>query len=667
MAHESFEDPATAADLDRWFVSIKVDREERPDLDAVYMAAVQAFTGSGGWPMSVFCTPDGRPYFAGTYFPPEDRHGLPAFRRVLAALADAWTTRRAQVEEQAEEMVRAIAAEATLVDRLAEHPVAQEQPGRSTPPLRSLGGPGGPGARGELGGVGGREPFSHLLEHAVAELADRFDSEDGGFGAAPKFPRPSLVDLCLHHYRLTGAAASLQMATVTLDAMAAGGIYDHVAGGFARYSTDARWLVPHFEKMLTDQALMARTYLHAWQLLGDDAYLQVATETLDYVASDLVLPSGGLASSVDADAGGVEGAHAVFTAEQMRKALSDAGRADLYPVAAEWYGVTAQGNWTGTNVLSRPQVRPLRRPPAVEEARRILLEARRGRPQPERDTKVLLEWNAMAAAVLAEASSATGNQHWSELAQDLGELVFAAMRDRSGRWLRTLGSAQPAFAADHAWLVEAAILLSELTGARRWRERATEAAHALLDLFSDGPSAGLYSTGRDTDAVIVRQREWVDGAVPSANAVAAGALAHLAALTGDRYFGSAAEEIVGLAQPLLARQPTAAADLLAATAWGECPSDVVVAGDRSDLLDVVRKRWLPTTALVWGERDHSLIWEGKADGWAYLCRGQVCEPPAADGGTLASQLDRLITMSSGSPGPRTEVADGERPGGGWNR
>ncbi|MGH9092441.1 MAG: thioredoxin domain-containing protein, partial [Acidimicrobiales bacterium] len=407
MAHESFEDEATARDLARWFVSVKVDREERPDVDAVYMAAVQAMSGSGGWPMSVFCTPDGRPFFAGTYFPPADRQGVPGFRRVLAALAEAWRDRRDEVEHQADALAGAVARDAGLADRLA---------GAGTPP----------------------PPFHEALERLVAQLAEGFDPEWGGFGPAPKFPRPTLVELCLRHHRATGSEASLAMATTTLDAMAAGGIYDHLAGGFARYSTDRRWLVPHFEKMLTDQALLARAYLHAWQATGRAHYLQVATETLDWVLADLARGDG-LASSVDADAGGVEGAHATWTPAQVRSALDAAGRPDLVPAALEWYGVTEAGNWEGTTVLRRPPGAPLARPGPVEEARQLLLEARRRRTQPAVDGKVLLEWNAMAAAVLAEAAGATGRTDWGRRAAAIAGHLVAAFRGPDGRWRRTPG------------------------------------------------------------------------------------------------------------------------------------------------------------------------------------------------------------------------------------
>jgi uncharacterized protein len=611
MAHESFDDPAVAADLATSFVAVKVDREERPDVDAVYMAAVQAVTGSGGWPMSVFCTPDGRPFYGGTYFPPTDRHGMPAFRRVVVALADAWTTRRAEVEEQADALVRAVADDVGLVDRLAA--------GRTdAAPL--------PG-------------FPDVLDRTVAALAERFDPTWGGFGPAPKFPRPTFVELCLRHHRRTGDRDALAMATTTLDAMAAGGIYDHLAGGFARYSTDGHWLVPHFEKMLTDQALLARTYLHAWQATGNAAYRQVATETLDYVLAELSGPDGGFCSSEDADAGGVEGAHATFTPAQVDEAMAAAGRPDLVPVAADWYGVTDGGNWEGTTVLARPIGAPLLRPPDVEDARRALLAHRRGRPQPARDDKVLTEWHAMTVAVLAEAAGATGNPVWATRAEAGGELLFDGLRRPDGRWRRSLGSDVPAFAADYAWVVDCCTRLGELTGHAAWTDRAADTADSMLDLFWDDGVGGLFTTGRDAEALVVRAKDVLDGAVPSANAVAAGALLRLATLTGSDRFASAGERIVALGAPLLDEQPLAVADLVAATAWTGGGTQVVVAGDRPDLLDVVRARWLPDAVVAWGEPSASPLWLDRAAGAAYVCRHFACRTPAHDAGTLAGQLD----------------------------
>ncbi len=341
MAHESFEDPEVAAELARSFISVKVDREERPDLDAVYMAATQAVTGAGGWPMSVFCTPDGRPFFAGTYFPPDDRHGMPSFRRVVDSLAGAFAERRTEVEEQANVLAEAVAKDVDLPDRLDR---------------AGLGVPGAEGAGSRWGS------FGEVLGDLTADLAQRFDPDWGGFGPAPKFPRPTYVELCLRQYVGTGDPGALAMATTTLDAMARGGIYDHLAGGFARYSTDNQWLVPHFEKMLTDQAQLARAYLHAWQVTDDPEYLQVLTETLDYVTETLGAPGGGLFSSEDADAAGVEGGHATFTPTQVAEALAAAGRADLLDATLEWYGVTEAGNWESTTVLRRPLGAPLARP-----------------------------------------------------------------------------------------------------------------------------------------------------------------------------------------------------------------------------------------------------------------------------------------------------------------
>ncbi|MGH9081710.1 MAG: thioredoxin domain-containing protein [Acidimicrobiales bacterium] len=602
MAHESFEDPAAAAELNRSFIPVKVDREERPDVDAVYMAAVQATTGSGGWPMSVFCTPDGRPFLGGTYFPPHDRHGMPSFRRVMAAVADAWRDRRAEVEAQADALLRAVAQ-------------GVRPPGTPGPAPRT----------------------DAVLARLVGELAERFDAEWGGFGPAPKFPRPVLVELCLWHHRATADPASLAMATSTLGAMAAGGIYDHLAGGFARYSTDREWTVPHFEKMLTDQALLARAYLHAWQATGDERWLQVVTETLDYVLTDLSDPGGGLCSSEDADAGGVEGGHATFSPDQVRRALAAAGRDDLAAVALDWYGITDAGNFDGTTVLRRPLGKPLHRPPEVEEARRLLLAERRRRPQPARDGKVLTEWNAMAVATLAEAAAATGTPRWAGAAVRLGQELFTRSRRPDGRWLRAAGTDVPAFAADHAWLVACATRLGELTGEAAWTRRAVETAREMLDLFVDGDGR-LCTTGHDAEQLVVRPVDVLDGAVPSASSAAAQALLRLAALTDDDRLRSAGERLVELVSPLLERQPTAVADMVPALALVEGGTEVVVAGDRPDLLAEVRRHWLPDAVVAWGEPTGSPLWTDRAPGAAYVCHRSACRSPAHDVPTLASQL-----------------------------
>ncbi len=623
MAHESFEDPAVAEELNRAFVSVKVDREERPDVDTVYMAAVQALTGQGGWPMSVFCTPDGRPFFAGTYFPPGDRHGMPGFRRVIEAMDEAWTDRRSDVEAQADEVSNAVTAEMRLVDRLSPAP------------------------------AGGEPGDSDLLDRVLDDLAERFDEQWGGFGPAPKFPRPTFVDLALRQHLAARDDRSRTLATRTLDAMATGGIYDHLVGGFARYSTDRQWLVPHFEKMLTDQVLLARAYLHAWLVTGSDDYLQVATETLEFTLADLGAPGGGLCSSFDADAGGREGAHATWTPDQARAALAEAGRADLYDALADWYSITPEGNWEGVTILRRPLGAPMGRPLEVEEARRALARARSRRQQPALDDKVLTEWNAMAASVLAEAAAVTQRQDWGLRAAEIVEFLFSELR-REGRWLRSWQDGEArhlALAGDYAWLVDSCTRLGELEGRASWLERASAVADELLDLFwdpgDDGRGAGLFLTGSDAEALIVRPKDLLDGAIPSAHATAAGALLRLSSLTGDERHRESAHRLVALGGPLLARQPTAVADLVGAALMASRPSEVVVSGDRPDLLSIVRGRWLPNAVVAWGEPTASPLWEGRALERAYVCRDSTCLVPASDSATLAQQLDELVGEGPG--------------------
>ena len=635
MAHESFEDPATAADLSKWFVSVKVDREERPDLDTVYMTATQALTGSGGWPMSVFCTPDGRPFYAGTYFPPEERYGMPAFRRVVQALGEAWSSERDKVLAQADALVDAVRQELRLAEGMTErlHADAEQQDDASlgtVDPTRQT-------FESNLGTV----DSAALLGRVVHDLSRTFDPGWGGFGPAPKFPRPTLIDLCLRHAHTAASAHSRQMAQRTLDAMAAGGIYDHLVGGFCRYSTDAHWLVPHFEKMLTDQALLARAYLHAWQETGRVDYLGVVTETLDFVLRDLSTPEGALYSSFDADAGGVEGGHATFTLPELHELLPT----ELVAPAAEWYGITDAGNWEGRSIPVRPVGAPLARPPEIEQARVILADARAQRLQPARDEKVLTEWNAMTAATLAEVASATGATRYGTRAAEIAEFLWGAMFT-DGRLMRSWQGGRSrhlAVVADYAWLVEACVRLSEWNGTALWRERALQITAQLLDLFWDDDAGGFFTTGRDAEELVVRPKEFSDGAVPSGNAVAVAALLRAGALADDQRIDTAVERTMLLARPLLERHPLALADLVATAEMWTSRREVVVTGDRPDLLAEVRRRWLPTTVLAWGERDGGPLFEGRPDepGLAYVCHGRACLTPARDAGTLSDQLDAL--------------------------
>jgi uncharacterized protein YyaL (SSP411 family) len=610
MAHESFEDDPTARELNARFVAVKVDREERPDVDAVYMEAVQAMTGSGGWPMSVFLLPDGRPFFGGTYFPPGDRHGMPSFRRVLDAVDDAWRHRRDEVEHQADALADAMTRRIRLPADLAGGPPEGQDPGAAA------------GA---------------LLRGAVRELGARFDAAWGGFGPAPKFPQPQLVELCLRHHRVSGDPASLAMATTTLSAMAAGGIYDHLGGGFARYSTDATWTVPHFEKMLYDQAGLVRAYLHAALLTGERRWMAVVEETVGYVLGQLASPGGGLHSAEDADSEGEEGRFYVWTPEEIAAAAGD-----LAGVAADWYGVTPGGNFEGRSILRRPLGADLERPPDVEEARRRLLEARSRRVRPGLDDKVLTEWNAMFGAALAEAAAATGRADWGDGAVGVAEFLLRELRRGDGRWLRSWQDGRArhlAYAADHAWLVELFTRVAELTGRPVWLERAEEVAGAMLALFAD--DAGLlYTTGHDADALVVRPMDVLDGAVPSANSVAAGALLRLGALTGREDLADAGEAIVRALWRVAAEHPLASANAVAATALAAGGiTEVVVTGDRPDLVAAARARFEPTMVLAWGEPATSPLWEGRTPGYGYVCRRRTCRSPAATPTELASRLD----------------------------
>jgi uncharacterized protein len=629
MAHESFEDEATAEALNSSFVSIKVDREERPDVDAVYMEAVQSLTGSGGWPMSVFLTPDRRPFFGGTYFPPSDRAGTPSFRTVLTALTDVWTQRRHEVEAQADELSDAIRARSVIPSPAGQVSLFDPE-----------------------GRAGAAPP--RLLEAATEELADRFDPEWGGFGGAPKFPQPTLVDVALAHSRTRAATpegrTSLEMAVLTLDAMAAGGIHDHLAGGFARYSTDGQWLVPHFEKMLYDQAGLLRAYLHGWQVTGSDNYLRTMRGIVEYVGRDLTSPFGGVYSAEDADSEGVEGRFYVWTPEQVGAAVDTgvdprdgAAGEQVADAVLAFFGVTEEGNFEGSTILRRPVGQPLGGDESVEAGRELLAQARADRVRPGLDDKVLTEWNAMYASALAEAAAGTRSPEWRDAAVAIGEFLVGHLQGADGRWRRSWqaegGARHLAYAGDYAWLIDCFTRLGELTGEVVWTERAVATADQLLELFHDDDGSGFFTTGHDAEALIVRTKEIFDGATPSANAVAALSLARLGALTGNTRYTDTAREVVEMFGDLLTRHPTAFAHtLLTASLLVEGFTEVVIAGDRPDLLDAVRDEWWPGAVLAWGQPTSSPLWEARDGDRAYVCRNYACLLPADDVVTLIDQL-----------------------------
>ncbi|HUZ43599.1 MAG TPA: thioredoxin domain-containing protein [Acidimicrobiales bacterium] len=610
MAHESFEDEATAEVMNAGFVSIKVDREERPDVDAVYMEAVQALTGGGGWPMTVFLLPDGRPFLGGTYFPKRASHGQPAFTEVLAAVSQAWKERRAELIGQATALVEAVEARSTL------------------PPVDSP----GPGAGGDAAG---------LLEGAYRSLRSTHDEEYGGFGRAPKFPQPAMVELLLRAHSHNRSDATASVITTTLDAMASGGIYDHLGGGFSRYSVDRTWLVPHFEKMLYDQAGLVRTYLHGWQHTGHRRWLQVVEETIAYVLRDLANGAGGLCSAEDADSEGEEGLFYLWTPAQMEAVLGPSAVAE----AAVWWGVTESGNFEGSNILHRPHRGDLIRPPAIEAARAQLFEARSSRVRPGLDDQALTEWNAMFAGALAEAGAAAGRSDWVAAAEGIGQFLLANLRNPSGRWMRSWQdgrAAHLAYAVDHAWLTDSFVRLYEATGRATWLDEAVAAADAMIELFWDEADQGLFTTGRDGEALIVRAKDFLDGATPSANSVAAVALVRLAALADRADLADRARAIVDRVGPLSASHPSAFCHLLGAVDMlGSGTIEVVVPGRVPDLLEVVTRRHLPNAVMAWGEEGRGPLWEDRRPGVAYVCRGTACLAPVSDPEELGRMLDAL--------------------------
>ncbi len=537
--------------------------------------------------------------------------------------------RRHEVETQADELAEAVRSRSVV-------------PGRAggSSPLDPAGADGA--------------SHSGLLEAAVGELAGRFDPEWGGFGGAPKFPQPTLVDVALcHAIRHPGTPEgrnAAEMATLTLDAMAAGGIHDHLVGGFARYSTDGQWLVPHFEKMLYDQAGLLRAYLHGWQATGRDNYLRTMEGIVGYVGRYLAAgPSGGVCSAEDADSEGVEGRFYVWTPAEVAAAVD--GGVDPRDVSAGalvtdalvgFFGITDRGNFEGSTILHRPVGGALTGNEAVEAGRVILAEARDHRVRPGLDDKVLTEWNAMYASALAEAAAGTRNPEWRDAAVAIGEFLVANLLADDGRWRRSWqadgGARHLAYAGDYAWLVDCFTRLGELTGEASWTEQAVAAADGLLDLFRD-EDGGFFTTGHDAEVLIVRTKEVFDGATPSANAVAALALARLGALTGSSRYTEAARQAVDMFGELLSRHPTAFAHtVLTASLLTEGFTEVVVTGHRPDLVDTVRDGWWPGVVLAWGQPTASPLWEGRTGDRAYVCRNYTCRLPAADPATLLSQL-----------------------------
>ncbi len=626
MERESFENHAIASLMNESFVCVKVDREERPDVDSIYMGAVQAMTGQGGWPMTVFLTPDGKPFYGGTYFPPEDRGGLPSFPRVLQAIASAYRQKRSEIILTTDKLLAQLRHAATSA--------------RGFEPLTT-----------------------DVLNRAFSRLAGQFDGERGGFGIQPKFPQPMTYELLLRQHLRTGDPEALEMVTTTLDRMAMGGIYDQLRGGFHRYSTDAFWLVPHFEKMLYDNALLARLYLHAHQVTDNPLYRRVVEETLDYALAEMTDPAGGFYSAQDADSEGVEGKFFVWRPEAVIEAL---GKDDA-EIVNRYYGVTIDGNFEGMSILN------VKTPPAefaaaegisqdqldslLRRARARLLEARSRRVRPGLDDKVLTSWNALMIAAFAEAGAVLDRPQYTDAAAKAAAFILDALRP-NGRLLRTYRNGQAklnGYLEDYAFLAHALLALHEATFEARWLREAIALGNQMVELFWDDTSGQFYDTGADHEDLIIRPRDTQDNATPSGSAMAADLLLRLAVVTGDGDLERRAVTSIRSSMTLMSQYPMGAGHWLCALDFYLAPvKEIAIIGnpnspDIQALAGQVFSRFLPNRVLLSASPAHAdpaldtlpLLQDRPQihdRPTAYVCRNYVCNLPVTDPQALASQL-----------------------------
>jgi uncharacterized protein YyaL (SSP411 family) len=627
MEHESFEDPGTAELMNRHFVNVKVDREERPDLDNLYMTAVQAMTGHGGWPLNVFLTPNCVPFYGGTYWPPDDRPGMPSFTKVLHGVIEAYRERREGVEENAQR----------LRDYLQRAMAATPAPGDVEP---------------------------GLLDQAAKALGRAFDGEHGGFGGAPKFPQPAVLEFLLRYHKRTGDSRAASMVTLTLDKMSGGGLYDVIGGGFHRYAVDSIWLVPHFEKMLYDNAQLARVYLDAYRAFGHDRYRRVAAETLEYVAREMTSRDGGFYSTQDADSEGEEGKFYVWTPEEIDAVLGPAdGR-----LVREYYGVTRRGNFEGSNILNvkreprfvaaELEVPEAQLVAAIEAAKTKLYHARSARVWPGRDEKVLTAWNGLMLRAFAEGARVLGRADFREIAERNAAFLLNALR-RDGRLFRTFKDGRAklnAYLEDYACLCDGLLALYEATFERRWVEEAVSLTETMLAEFADPDGPILYDTGAGHEELVSRPRDLQDGATPAGNSVAAGVLLRLGAMTGKEALSQrAADMLRSLAKPM-AEHPTAFGRWLCdLDTYLATVKEVAVAGERTDpalqaLADTVYARYEPNAILGYADPSDASLEEllpflafrpargGKAT--AYVCEHFACLPPVTNPADLVVQLEQ---------------------------
>jgi uncharacterized protein len=604
MERESFEDPETARLMNELFVCVKVDREERPDVDAIYMEAVQAMTGQGGWPLNAFLTPEQVPFYGGTYFPPEPRHGMPSWQQILGAVADAWEKRRDEIRERGGQMAQRLAGGALL--KPSEEPMQQAE-----------------------------------LDAAITVLQSQFDRHHGGWGAAPKFPAASTIEFLL-------ARGETQMSIATLRAMASGGLFDQVAGGFARYSVDAQWVIPHFEKMLYDNALLARAYLHGWQVSGDPVLRRTCEETLDWALREMRAPEGGFYSALDADSEGVEGRFYVWSLEELEEVLGD----DAEPAIAH-FEATRRGNHEGANHLTA-------RGPALDDETRArvrakLLARRDARVWPGLDDKRLAGWNALMISALADAGAVLGRTDYLDAARGAADFVLTRMRDSGGRLLRTFNAGEAklnAYLEDHGFLLEALLDLYEATFEARWFAEARALADTLVARFADTEHGGFFSTSADHEQLVARRKDLEDAPIPAGGSAAAFGLLRLAAMTGEGSYERHAVSHLRLLHEIAPRHPTAFGHLLRAIDFHlRTVQEVALVGppdEVAELAALVRSRLRPGVVLAGGDGADPQIplLEGREPvagrAAAYVCERFACKRPV----TEPEDLTMLLAAST---------------------
>jgi len=669
MERESFEDDETAELLNSSFVSIKVDREERPDLDAVYMTALQLMTGRGGWPMSLFLTPDGRPFYGATYMPREPRYGMPSFGQVLAAVARSWQERRDGLEAAADQLLAEVRRRSRAGDSPADAATVAEP---LHPPPRAA------AAGGVADAVSRLRPGSDdhrrgSVAAAAERLVDEFDFEHGGWAGPLRFPQPAAIELLLRRAGIAPDDRVLSTAVRALDAIADGGIHDHLGGGFHRYATDTDWLVPHFEKMLYDNAQLARVYLHAYQLTGERRFRTVAETTLDYMVREMRTPDGLFAASQDADTHGIEGGTYVWTEDEVRVVLGrvvapasllrgGSGGTILPALFASAYGLTAAGNWEGSTVLSRVMsdeqlaarhgVQPSEVAAQLELARRLLLERRGRRAQPELDDKAVTAWNGLALAAFAEAIPVLDRQADLAVAEGLAAGSLARLRGPDGRLARSFRSGRTAGMGgldDYACLADGLVSLYEATFEERWLDAARELIDHVERQFAD-VAGGWFDTATDAEPLIARPKETQDGATPSGGAATAAVILRLAELTGEGRLRDAAERAIGQMERPAAQYPLAFPAWLLALDFASAPlTQVAIVGgprapDARALLEVARRGFQPYRVLALGDpasstldllRDRVAL-DGRATG--FVCHGFACRRPVIEPALLAAEL-----------------------------